>query len=292
MLQYFAHSNYRVPFGGTEGPRLLYVSKVDRQSAAVYPRAIHSHEAWFEMILVCGGSGQALIGEHMYEVAAGDILIYNSGVLHDEMCHAGLSFERLSLGLSGLRVEGLPENHLAPEGMRPVISTEGDGGMVAQSWNAIFELLSAHKPEAESIAHHLMLSILTFVQGRLNAAAVFPDVNSSVEHQLAMSVRGYLDAHYTETISLPDISRAMNLSMYHLAHVFKKIVGYAPMQYVAKRRIGEAQEKLIHTCLPITDIALGVGYNNVSSFNYAFSKFAGMSPSQFRNRYAAGRTGG
>ena len=121
---------------------------------------------------------------------------------------------------------------------------------------------------------------------------MFPDVNSSAEHQLAMSVRGYLDAHYTETISLPDISRAMNLSMYHLAHVFKKIVGYAPMQYVAKRRIGEAQEKLIHTCLPITDIALGVGYNNVSSFNYAFSKFAGMSPSQFRDRYAAGRTGG
>ena len=58
------------------------------------------------------------------------------------------------------------------------------------------------------------------------------------------------------------------------------------MQYIAKQRIGEAQEKLIHTDLSITKIALGIGYNNVSSFNYAFAKFAGMSPSQFRSRYA------
>ena len=40
------------------------------------------------------------------------------------------------------------------------------------------------------------------------------------------------------------------------------------------------------------DIALGVGYNNVSSFNYAFAKFAGMSPSQFRSRYAGRRAMG
>ena len=54
-----------------------------------------------------------------------------------------------------------------------------------------------------------------------------------------------------------------------------------------------------NTCAVLTslhgqspDIALGVGYNNVSSFNYAFAKFAGMSPSQFRSRYAGRRAMG
>ena len=263
----------------------MYVSKVDNQNVSTYSRAIHQHEAWFEMIFVCGGRGQALIGEKMYDVSTGDILAYNSGVLHDEMCHEGLSFERLCIGIANLRIDGLPENHLVPEGARPIVTAEGDSERTFQIWNAIFELLSGNKPDAESMAHYLMLSLLAYVQSKLNSAAVYPDMNTDGEHRLGMEVRKYLDAHYAEAITLPDIGRAMNLSVYYLAHVFKKVVGYAPMQYIAKRRIGEAQEKLIHTDLSITDIALGVGYNNVSSFNYAFAKFAGMSPSQLRSRY-------
>lgn len=285
MLQFFAHEGYQTPFEASTEPKLLYVSRAVGQNVANYPRAMHRHEAWFEMILVSGGSGQVLIGESVFQVEKGDVLLYNAGILHDES-QSELGFERLCLGISGLNIEGLPQNHLISMNVRPIVSVDSDFESVYRIWNTIFDLLSNKKPNAEAISHYLMLSLLAYVQDRVKSAGGFAENNNAGEYRMGISVRKFLDEHYTEPITLPDIGQAMNLSIYYMSHIFKKVTGYAPMQYIAKRRIGEAQEKLIHTKLSITEIALSVGYNSVSSFNYAFSKFAGMSPSQFRKTYS------
>ena len=61
------------------------------------------------------------------------------------------------------------------------------------------------------------------------------------------------------------------------------------MQYATRRRIGEAQSLLIYTSMPVTYIAARVGYSNQSHFNSLFSKYVGMSPTQFRKEYAKKR---
>ena len=57
------------------------------------------------------------------------------------------------------------------------------------------------------------------------------------------------------------------------------------LQYVLRRRIGEAQTLLITTDLPVTRIASQVGYDNPSHFNAQFSKAVGMAPRTFRKEY-------
>lgn len=54
------------------------------------------------------------------------------------------------------------------------------------------------------------------------------------------------------------------------------------MQYVIKRRIGGAQSLLINTALPITEIALMVGYKNPIHFHSAFSKIVGTTPGGYQ----------
>ena len=78
---------------------------------------------------------------------------------------------------------------------------------------------------------------------------------------------------------------ALHVSPYYLAHVCKEATGYSPLQYVLRRRIGEAQTLLITTDLPVTRIAAQVGYDNPSHFNAQFSKAVGMSPRTFRKEY-------
>ena len=54
------------------------------------------------------------------------------------------------------------------------------------------------------------------------------------------------------------------------------------MQYIIRRRIGEAQNLLITTRRSITDIALSCGYNNSNYFQSVFKRLVGMTPGQYR----------
>ena len=101
----------------------------------------------------------------------------------------------------------------------------------------------------------------------------------------AQRIKDYIDRHFAEDFSLQCMADALHVSPYYLAHVCKDVTGYSPLQYVLRRRIGEAQTLLITTELPVTRIAAQVGYDNPSHFNAQFSKAVGMSPRTFRKEY-------
>ena len=61
--------------------------------------------------------------------------------------------------------------------------------------------------------------------------------------------------------------------------------GYSPIQYLLRRRIGEAQTLLITTDYSITENAGMVGYDTQSYFNMQFTKHVGMPPKKFRQNY-------
>jgi YesN/AraC family two-component response regulator len=102
------------------------------------------------------------------------------------------------------------------------------------------------------------------------------------EQELGHLIQSYIDKHYKENISLQDIADEMNMNHYYMAHVFKSTTGYSPMQYVIRRRIGEAQSYLLSTDKTVTEIAYIVGYNSASNFNNSFKKMVGMSPQRYR----------
>ena len=88
-----------------------------------------------------------------------------------------------------------------------------------------------------------------------------------------------------EPITLQSMGEAMHISLYYLSHVFKEMSGYSPVQYLLRRRIGEAQTLLITTELSVTRIAEMVGYDSSSYFNLQFTKNVGMPPNKYRHNY-------
>ncbi|MGN1029992.1 MAG: helix-turn-helix transcriptional regulator, partial [Butyricicoccaceae bacterium] len=96
-------------------------------------------------------------------------------------------------------------------------------------------------------------------------------------------IQDYIDQHYLEDISIAMISADMHMGESYLSHTFKKATGYSILQYIIRRRIGEAQSWLLMSDLSITDIATKVGYNSVSNFHNTFRKTVGMTPQQYRS---------
>ena len=133
----------------------------------------------------------------------------------------------------------------------------------------------------EESINHLLCALLLLTMEVTSRSIVLPPE----EHNLMDAVRSRLDASYDETITLAALAREFHISSFHLAHAFKAAYGYAPLQYITRRRIGEAQTLLIDTALPITEIAIRTGYNSSSYFNKAFHKITGMSPRDYRKAY-------
>lgn len=279
MIQCFVKKEYEPPFGLIRPPRLFSVSRTDAEASA-HPRVMHAHDDLVEIVLVRGGESRYFVGGMPYDARRGDLFIYNSRVVHDEPSGPDRPVASFSLALGGLSVPGLRENALIPDDASPVCPlTEAQTVRLERLYDVLYSELTAGNDDG---AHHLLMALLTLVQQFLAAAA---QDGSRGENVFAQRIKDYIDRHFAEDFSLQSMADALHVSPYYLAHVCKDVTGYSPLQYVLRRRIGEAQTLLITTELPVTRIAAQVGYDNPSHFNAQFSKAVGMSPRTFRKEY-------
>ncbi len=94
----------------------------------------------------------------------------------------------------------------------------------------------------------------------------------------------YIDEHYMDALTLDDMASLMGFSKYHFARLFKNYTGYTFCDYLNHRRINATMKLLPNTELPITQIAMQVGFSSISTFNRLFRVYKKCSPSEYRNK--------
>ena len=92
----------------------------------------------------------------------------------------------------------------------------------------------------------------------------------------------YINEHYSEKITLDDVSRHIYLNRTYASQLFKKHMNVNFADYLEIVRINKAKEFLLDTSMQIAEIALKVGYSNQSYFTKVFKRNTGMSPNSFR----------
>ncbi|MBQ8525166.1 MAG: helix-turn-helix transcriptional regulator [Clostridia bacterium] len=96
---------------------------------------------------------------------------------------------------------------------------------------------------------------------------------------------GYISSHYSEQISLENLSEHCNVSKQQMIRYFKSAFGVTPVHYITDYKLSRAKELLFyHTELTIKEIALELGFDNQSYFCKVFSRNMGESPSAYRER--------
>ena len=93
---------------------------------------------------------------------------------------------------------------------------------------------------------------------------------------------GYMEDHLTEQITLEDIAKSVDLSVFHFHRAFSMLTGMSPGEYLRKRRLSQAAAELVNKDEKVIDIALKYGYETPESFTKAFTRFHGISPMQAR----------
>ena len=99
-------------------------------------------------------------------------------------------------------------------------------------------------------------------------------------------ILAYVDAHYSENITMKDLSAELGLSPDYMARKFKSALSMTPSEYVRKFRIARAMELLCTTGLSVAEVAKKTGFSDVSLFSRVFKQSVGLPPASYRTNAA------
>ncbi|MBE6951703.1 MAG: helix-turn-helix transcriptional regulator [Ruminococcaceae bacterium] len=102
------------------------------------------------------------------------------------------------------------------------------------------------------------------------------------EQQTILDVLRYLETNYAGG-SLTDAARMLHCDVAWLSREIKRRTGRTYTELLQERRLQQAAWLLTNTKQKVSDIALSVGYENVSYFHRIFQKRFSLSPKKYRD---------
>ena len=87
-------------------------------------------------------------------------------------------------------------------------------------------------------------------------------------------------------MSAPSVAEKMSVTPQYLSLAFTSSFGINFSQYLSNIRLSYAASMIENTSESITDICFEAGYSNFSHFSRSFKKKYGLSPREYKNRFA------
>ncbi len=112
----------------------------------------------------------------------------------------------------------------------------------------------------------------------------YTDTNKLDQKSICELLEKYLQEHYSQDISLGELSERFGFTSEYLGKIFKKYTGETPSKYLTKLRMNEAKRLLVGKPeMEIQKIGEMVGYKDGFYFSRVFKSYTGIQPSEFRN---------
>lgn len=92
----------------------------------------------------------------------------------------------------------------------------------------------------------------------------------------------FIEDHYAQQITLSDVAAAAAYSRCHFSRLFKEQLGVCFVSYLSRVRIRHAADLLARSDMTVTEVALEVGFNDLSHFERVFRATQGESPTKYR----------
>lgn len=123
----------------------------------------------------------------------------------------------------------------------------------------------------------------------LRRAVVPPEGSPPVQNLLILRAIEYIEQNYRGKLSLKDAANALYISPNYLSELFKKTTGQNFSDYLNDVRMERSRIYLADISRKIGDISELVGFSDARYFSSAFRKKYGMTPLDYRNKFAASK---
>ncbi len=119
--------------------------------------------------------------------------------------------------------------------------------------------------------------------GELLSVLPLSDSKLGDSHALK-SVVNYCTKNFSKDLSLSILENELHISKYYISHLFSNKLKVRFNDYINSLRISEACRRLRRSDDTVTEISEAVGFGTLRTFNRAFTKQMGMSPSEYKKQ--------
>lgn len=143
-------------------------------------------------------------------------------------------------------------------------------------------------PEWTTTRYESVMSMLSLFAQHLGLIANKVVLQSeTAEHPIIARAKRFIDENFTEDICLDDVAKHSHVSMFYLCKLFKSTTGITFSEYLCRKRIEAAKDRLLDLHARISEVAYQVGFQSLTHFNRVFKRIVGHSPSNYRNNLEA-----
>ena len=236
----------------------------------------HYHNL-FEIYFITKGSCTYFIDNKVYDLIPGDIVLIPEGVIHDTKYNSA-KHSRMLINCSLKYI---------PSSVGPLINNMLYLYRNPNLYDDIYKIFTDIEREyskPDEITDDIFVCLVNLLFFTLIRNENFCKKLKSSSDFVQNAVE-YVQANFTDDISLSSVAKVFNVSPEHLSITFKKQTGFGFNKYLTLLRLKEGETLLKETPLPINEIAIRSGFSDGNYFSLIFKKFHGQSPKEIRKKF-------
>ena len=252
---------------------------------------VHWHDE-FEIIYVRSGFLAVSISGESYIGKTGDAFVVSPGNLHLMGSQTGtVDYYTFLFPLKYISFrtdDMLDEKLLEPLNSGHLMICPRVKDTAKELCEQLIEIYEAKKDESESkitTQVRTKIILLQFILEMWKKGFVIEN-DTSGRNTVEKEMVSYIQQNFTGKISLKEFGEQFHLSEKYISRYFKEHFHITLSQYITHLRLEHAKQLLQDTDIPVTEIAMQSGYQNVSYFIRSFQKAYAVSPLKYRkNNY-------
>ena len=251
----------------------LYCRSSDyRNKPLSYVSHLHYH---IELALITEGKTRVTVDSEVYDVEAGDAVI-----IFPNQIHRFETLEKEKYFLMIVNPDMISE--LSKQFISHVpTSNVIRGGAIDTDISALAQMICDTYYSDEPYKDTILRGYLLGFFGKLLQKLTINTSNDKVSTALG-AILDYCVKNYDRPISLDIVEKELHISKYYISHVMSNRLKMGFNDYINSLRISSACKHLRKNDISITEISGLVGFNTLRTFNRAFVKHMGMTPSEYR----------
>lgn len=251
-----------------------------------------------EINLVTAGEESILADGKNFHLKPGQGIFINSGVLHGSEAiqeqekepthHSSILFQASVVG--GASGSVFWQKYLGPLAAAPecrCIPLLGEQEWERQALAYAREALDAwhlKKPGYELVVRAALSQIIFLLKENCVQHAPAPSERELRDAERIKTMVDFVRSHREEPITTKEIAASAAISVSECLRCFHRMMDLTPQEYLKQHRMRHATTLLEQTNLPIAQIGMACGFEDMSYFARVFRAQHGCTPSEYRTR--------
>ncbi|WP_075590856.1 helix-turn-helix domain-containing protein [Labilibacter marinus] len=252
--------------------------------------APHHYHPDYEIIYIKKSFGLRVIGNHINNYQAGEIVILGPGLPHyHELGGVDADEEYPIETIAVLFSNSIFESNsqfpefaqlgLVLEQIKYGIELVGDTNIAVRE---ILERMTITPSLSNYLSLFKILEVLAQEDSTYKRLSTVKYDNKKVYNDKTKHVLDYLAVHYLNNIGISTLSEHVGMSRSGFCNFFKAQTGVTFSHYLNQLRVSKACELLVTSKKSVSEIAYEVGYENLAYFNRRFKEIKGVTPKAYK----------